>query len=263
MTMSDRQFIQARWYTPNGMDGHRAVVLHCAQARLSPSFAVNLGNYFARHPGFAIINGKRVVQKPSAHAGAGVTTVDYVKDLDEANHAAGCNGFALGLEQAGFAEFGRDDWMAADYQRMIKEQSAPWVAEKILKYGIPLQLVTEEMVRDDPHGWTGVITHGQWNKWTDNRWSSHWDTGDNYPLELLMESAQNIIKPPVQLPEEDMKLIAKQTGTNSDGSPQLEVSIVGPAGCRHLGYAEWSQVWASKVDVVLPANVYDDVVAGR
>lgn len=99
----------------------------------------------------------------------------YVQDERKAWHCGAYNSQTLGIEQIGFATQGRAAWRRRRHQL---RETARWIAEWSIKFGIPIRKGrASNGVITKP----GVVTHGQLG----SLGGGHWDPGD-YPMGYVL-----------------------------------------------------------------------------
>lgn len=115
------------------------------------------------------------------------SVVQSVHESDTAWHAERANSDTIGIEHAGRAAQGRTDWLDNYSLTMLKEVSAPLVADICKRYGIP-------PVKIDHHGYAagqkGIMGHidvTNWEKENGYPNAGHWDPGPNFPWDLYIQ----------------------------------------------------------------------------
>ncbi|MFN0092890.1 MAG: peptidoglycan recognition family protein [Acidimicrobiales bacterium] len=111
----------------------------------------------------------------------------YVNDTLIAWHVGGINTGTLGVEQIGFARWGKAVWVARPRQL---EKVARWLAYWHVEYGIPLKRARF----DEATGLMGpgVFTHKDWSDVS--ALSDHWDPGYGYPTTFVIWRARQLVR---------------------------------------------------------------------
>lgn len=153
------------WYVRNQSASwlpKRLIVLHTTEGHNRPGVTdlLSLASWFNTWS-----------SRVSAHKGVDQegNKITMVSDSRKAWHAGWVNGFALGLEQIGFAASSKQYWIKTYHNGLVTvaKQLADWS----IKHNIPLQISSTRGVI----GHRGVSGHG-----------GHWDPGANYPLEYVV-----------------------------------------------------------------------------
>jgi len=92
------------------------------------------------------------------------------------------NDDGLHVEQAGYAKWSRDEWMA---NRATIENAARVAAAWADEYGIPLRFLTASDLRAMGTGARGITTHEQITNAFDVA-GGHTDPGVDYPIDYFM-----------------------------------------------------------------------------
>lgn len=166
---------------PRNMDAVSLVVLHSTEG---PT-ALSTAEWFATP--LAISAGGPY----SAHVVVGEDgCYRCVDDTNIAYQAPPTNTNGLGVEQAGYAAWTREEWLAHDVTlRRAADQVSGWCQQ----YGIPLRFLrAPDLLALEASGWDkahgGVTTHREISR----AWPSpgaHQDPGDGYPLDVLFAYA--------------------------------------------------------------------------
>lgn len=110
--------------------------------------------------------------------------VQCVKEQDIAWHAPGANHNGIGIEHAGRAAQTGRDWSDAFSTAMLA-RSAALTAELCARHGIPIVwLQPGDLVA----GKRGITSHGNVSKAFKR--GSHWDPGDNFPVEQYLAAVR-------------------------------------------------------------------------
>lgn len=129
--------------------------------------AENIANYFARTSTVA-----------SAHYNVDVNSVvQSVREGDRAWHAPPLNEESIGVEHAGYARQTQSQWRDDYSLTMLREQSAPLVADICRRHDIPVRYVNQADLRA---GRAGITTHDDVSEAFGR--SSHWDPGPHFPI---------------------------------------------------------------------------------
>lgn len=184
--MSEIPFVQAANYTPGRVEPVRAVVVHTAECGESAGAA-------EAHLGWGA----------SGAAGSWHYAVDCdsvtqsVREWDTAWHARGGNDGTIGVEHAGRASQSAAEWADDFSVRMLRDVSAPLVADVCRRYGIPpVRLSAAEFGA----GKSGLLGHADVTVWArsqgDGR-ASHWDPGPSFPWGAYLGWVRVLLEPPV------------------------------------------------------------------
>lgn len=185
------KFIQAGSYYAGRTRRPRLIVLHSTQGPGAPSWAVptaeGIAGYFSRGPGVS-----------SHYVCDEVETIQCVADEHTAWCAPGANADGIHIEQCGYAEWSRVDWLTNGNLDMLRGQVAPLLAALSARHGIPLRALT---VPEIQAGQAGVCVH--WDITNAYPGGSHWDCGTGYPLDAVLEWAGGATYAPATPPEVD------------------------------------------------------------
>jgi N-acetyl-anhydromuramyl-L-alanine amidase AmpD len=165
--------IKARWYRVASGRAMRVIVIHDMEAPETVHTARDVAAYFSL--------GKEA--KASAHLCVDNTeVVRCVEDVDVAYAAPGCNADGLQLELAGYGTQSLDAWLD-DYGRAMLNLAAECVAGWNVRYGIPLQHLTNAQLLA---GERGLIGHHQASEVYHQ--SDHTDPGPNFPWDYFIDN---------------------------------------------------------------------------
>ncbi len=159
-------FIQAKHYR-KGRGGHKIdlFVMHTVQGPERTGTAEGIAEYF------------RTTTRPaSSHYVSDVdSTIQCVKDSDQAAAAPGANQNGLHFELAGYAEQSAADWSDAYSEAMLRNVAA-LCAEKAKRYGVPLVWLSPADLKAGKRGFTSHNNVSEaWGR------STHWDPGPWFP----------------------------------------------------------------------------------
>jgi len=98
--------------------------------------------------------------------------------------APGANHDGLHIEQAGFAHWTREQWLAAGVVERVSYRVAVWA--RLL--GVPLRWLTDAQLRGGSA--RGLTTHAQVTRVFPGPHRDHWDPGPSYPRDLLLRRAR-------------------------------------------------------------------------
>lgn len=164
--------------SPNCYSGRlatpRLIVLHTAECPCTYGSAINVANYLANE---AVQASCHWVTDPG-------WVVEQVDEADTAWAAPGGNSDGIQIEQAGRAGFTSADWATPDGQAMLRV-TAELMAGISQRWNIPLVHLSNAELEA---GHAGVVGHVQVSQVY--RRSDHWDPGDNYPIDQVIELAR-------------------------------------------------------------------------
>lgn len=164
-------------------------------------------------------------QNPKSRASAHfvvdeVETIRCVDDDRVAYAAQGTHRDGLQLEITGHAKWTRAEWLA---KTRTLDRAAEVVAEWCREFVIPAEISLDPKVISRP-SWRGITTHKACNAAFPGR-SNHWDPGDGFPLDVLLERVVSLLGPrPSQAPTTD-----PQT-PRSRSIPAMPAVQIGPTG---------------------------------
>ena len=220
-------YIQAKNFTWGRVTNPTLIVIHDMEAGEYSTTAENCAGYFA---------GSNAPQASAHYCCDNDSVVCSVQPDDTAWHTAHTptNNCGIGIEQAGYANQGIGfmyGWADEYSQQMITTQVAPLCAALCQRYGIPVQFLSADDLRN-----------GNFNGITSHREISfafvpggHTDPGPDYPWDqLLSEISKNLggVTPPAPTPTvpsgdsgvygvgstgEKVKSIQKLVGVAQDG----------------------------------------------
>lgn len=212
------EFVQAANYTRGRARKLRLIVIHSTQSPCNQGSARSVADYFARGPGAS----SHYICDPTA-------TVQCVDDADTAWCAPNANADGLHIEQCGYAEWSRTEWLTDGVGQMIRTQVAPLVAAKAAQYGIPLVALTPDQVAA---GAAGICQHIDiTNAYPGS--GSHWDCGSSYPMDVLLAAASGSDFAPaaVEAPdmiEADFIRLDQQISRGATRSSDAVINALGP-----------------------------------
>ena len=160
-------FIAARHFTTAHREGADLVVIHTMEAPEKPGTAEAVARWFGG------------AQAPQASAHFCVdndSAVQCVRLTDVAWHAPGANRNGIGIEHAGYASQGAEQW-ADDYSEEMLRRSARLCAELCRECGIPVRRVTADDLKAG--GARGICGHH--DATLAFRKSTHTDPGPRFP----------------------------------------------------------------------------------
>jgi N-acetyl-anhydromuramyl-L-alanine amidase AmpD len=171
-------FIPAKWFTavdhktPRRV---RLVVIHDMEFPEQPNAAEVIARDFAT---------RSANNKASAHVCIdNDSIIQCVHDRDVAYAAPGANTDGIHLELAGFGKQTREQWLDT-YGQALLGNAANVTAQYCLKYGIPVQRLTNEQLAQ---GMRGIVGHVQVSQVYHK--SDHTDPGPNFPWDVLLTRA--------------------------------------------------------------------------
>jgi hypothetical protein len=138
-----------------------------------------LGNWFANPS----------AQCSSHHGADNYTTTfgAYVYEDDTAWTQGGMNGVCLSIELCGYAEWSRETWLNS--KLLLTQNASRWVRYISDKYSIPMIWLNDSQAQDS---WTkGFCDHDAFK----GKGSGHWDCGDGFPYDVVMEWAKDAATP--------------------------------------------------------------------
>lgn len=184
--MSGIPFVQAPHYTPGRTEPVRAVVIHtmeCGESALAAENAVGW-----------VVGGSA----GSWHYGVDCdSVVQTVRERDTAWHARGGNAGTIGVEHAGRAGQSAADWADDFSVRMLRDVSAPLVADVCRRYGIP---VVRLSAAEFGAGGSGLLGHADVTEWARSQGdlrATHWDPGSSFPWGAYLGWVRVLLEPPV------------------------------------------------------------------
>ncbi|KAB1659024.1 N-acetylmuramoyl-L-alanine amidase [Pseudoclavibacter sp. CFCC 11306] len=152
------------------------LVIHSMENPLQVGRARGIAKYFAG------------INTASAHYCVGPDEViQCVPTNRKAWHAGpNANAFTLGYEQTGYAAYSRSDWLTATGRAQLANLASVCRADAA-RYGIPIRWATDEQIRAARYGTpAGFCTHADISRVLGG--TNHWDPGNNYPRDLLMQA---------------------------------------------------------------------------
>jgi N-acetyl-anhydromuramyl-L-alanine amidase AmpD len=168
-------FMQAKYYltvdhkTPRTV---RVIVIHDMEAAERLDTAEAIARYFRDMPDD---------RKASAHCCIDAdSVVQCVHDRDVAYAAPGCNNDGIQLELAGYGKQSRQQWLDT-YGQSLLGLAGNVTAQYCLKYGIPVQHLTDDQLK---RGMRGIVGHDQVSRVYHK--SDHTDPGPGFPWDVLM-----------------------------------------------------------------------------
>lgn len=139
----------------------------------------------------------------SSHHGADNYTKTfgaYVYEDDTAWTQGNMNGYCESIELCGYAEWSRDTWLGA--KKLLTENASRWVRYMSDKYAIPMIALSNSQAQDS---WSkGFCQHVNFG----SKGSGHWDCGDGFPMDKVLEWAKGgTTQPPIQPPVKPKEFI--------------------------------------------------------
>lgn len=178
--------VQARWNGGAQLAGAPTfAVLHSAETPLANGYAASIASYFTRN-----------ANETSAHFMVGPDAAYQLLDTGlVAWHCGNGNRRSIGVEQAGYAAFSREQWLTEAGRAQVG-RLAQLMREIRDAHGIGLYWMSDAQLRgawNGGHkgGWT---THDQCRRVLGG--TSHTDPMPNYPLDALMAAATGTTTPP-------------------------------------------------------------------
>lgn len=154
----------------------RLIVLHSAECAESASAAEALA-------GWATSSNR---PKASWHFAVDSDSITQSVELDDvAWHAGYCNGYSIGIEQAGKAAQTAAQW-SDEYSAKMLANTSRLLAILAGMYDLPLEFVDTDLANA-----RGVTTHAAITKAFKVR-GGHTDPGANYPMEAVLARARAI-----------------------------------------------------------------------
>jgi len=155
-------------YSSRGGSKVRLIVLHTAEGATTIE---SLGNWFGNS-----------ANQVSSHTGADDkpnTVGEYVIRPNKAWTASNANPVSVQIEMCAFAKWSTDEWNS--HPNML-DNCAKWIAEEAAYFGIPLTRLSASQAQG---GGTGVCQHVDLGSWG----GGHWDCGDGFPMDRVMQMA--------------------------------------------------------------------------
>jgi hypothetical protein len=178
MTMADRA-------TPH-VDYRRLVCNKSGRAGVKPSLIVVHATQSPERAGITDLQSIGAwFDTPSAQCSSHVCTdgqghsARYVRDQEKAWHCVNYNRVSLGIEQIGFAEYGR--WSEAEMR-----ETARWIARWSVLHGIPIQKGKVAQTGAPKVFRTGVVRHSDLG----SLGGGHGDPGRGYELHEVLVMAR-------------------------------------------------------------------------
>lgn len=212
------EFIQAANYNPGRVRPIRLIVVHSTESPCNVGGARAVANYFARGPGAS----SHYVVDPTS-------IIQCVAESDTAWCAPNANADGLHIEQTGYAQWSRTEWLTGQVGQMIHTQTAPLVATLAARYGIPLRALTPAQVAA---GESGICAHVDvTNAYPGS--GSHWDCGHSYPMDVLLAAASGSDFAPaaVEVPdmiENDFVRLDQQINRGAQRSSDAVIAALAP-----------------------------------
>ncbi len=172
-------FLQAKHFSPHWPRIDRPVrilVIHTMENSEKPSQAENVARWFA---------GASAPNASAHYCVDASSTVQCVRDGDEAWHAPGANGDGIGIEHAGTAAQTPDAWHD-EYSVLVLLRSAKLAAALCLRHDIPATLLTPLEIRDPSA--RGLCGHVDISKAFGG---THWDPGPNFPWSMYLAAIRS------------------------------------------------------------------------
>jgi hypothetical protein len=259
MDLDSIPFIAARnWTARTGTP--RLIVIHSMQCPLERGRARSVAQWFA---------GPTSPQASAHYMVDPGEVVCGVKPPNEAWHVGNANTYlgsaSIGIEQTGYAEFSRDDWLTVDGSAQL-DLLVDLVGSLCDRYGIPKQwLEADGLAARQP----GITSHRLCSE--SGIGTDHWDPGFNWPVDEFMARLTGTPKPPAptttHLPQDDDDMIDRYFMRASN---DLAVYLVSPGlGWRwHVPAGQMASIafvlGLNKGKILAPpSNVKIDIVEGQ
>lgn len=147
-------------------------------------------------------------QNASSHVGIdGRGIADWVPRERYAWTLLNGNPISVNAELCAFARWTRAQWLSTGWvdgcynPREIVRNTARWVLREAKALGIPLQYIGTDGVRARR---AGVIIHWDYSKGTGN--GDHWDTGNNFPFDVMFQDIRTLQGGTTPAPEPTKKV---------------------------------------------------------
>jgi hypothetical protein len=160
--------------SPNysGGGSKRLLVIHTMEGFTGPNGALDCARYFQGNVGASsqvcIDNNRGKIWECVKPANGSWTQCNF-------------NSVSVSAEQSGFASWSRDYWLANRENEL--RNTADWLAEESLRYGIPLRILTPSEAQG---GGKGICQHMNLG----SSGCAHSDCGPNYPIDKVVEWAK-------------------------------------------------------------------------
>lgn len=181
MIEPEHKIVRSKHYSSRGSAQIRLLVIHSAECSEVKTAAEALATWGGSAKG-------------SWHVACDNDSITVsVPDVFKAFHAGRVNAYSIGIEQAGKASQTAEQW-DDEYSRGVIQNTARVVAWKSKIHGIPLRFVdAAELFKQHMVGgaW-GVTTHAECSK-AFSVTGGHWDPGPNYPMNRMLELAEEIL----------------------------------------------------------------------
>jgi hypothetical protein len=212
-------FVQARNYTKGRISPIEVIVIHDMEYPERLDTAEAVAKWFA---------GSTAPRASTHYNMDSDTVVQSVYDSDTAWCAPGANANGLHFEHAGYAKQTRDQWLD-EYGKKMIEISARLVAQKCLKYRIPVLRLSVTQLRN---GEKGIVGH--WDVSNAFHKSSHYDPGPNFPWDYYLSR---------------VAFFANQTTPPPTPPPSTALTVDGKLGPKTI--SRWQTIMGTPVDGVL------------
>lgn len=169
-------FVPARW--GGGSQTPRFGVLHDAETPLANGYAYSIARMFST-----------TATQKSAHFMVGPEAAYQLRDSNLlAWHCGNGNRYSIGVEQAGYAAFSRDQWLSAAGVSQMNRVAA-LIRDIKNAHGIGMYWMTDQQLLDSYNGRMvgGWATHHQCARVL--KGTTHTDPDPNYPYTQLMNTA--------------------------------------------------------------------------
>lgn len=107
----------------------------------------------------------------------------YVYEDDKAWTQGNANDWCLSIELCGYAEWSRSEWL--NNRPKLVSNAAEWLRYMVDKYKLPWTILNSSQAQNPDI--KGITQHSFLGNWG----SGHWDCGDGFPINDIVEMAKN------------------------------------------------------------------------
>jgi len=125
----------------------------------------------------------------------------------------------VSAEQCGYASWSRDTWL--DYKEPLLRNTAEWLSEESLRFGIPLTKLTASQAQGSAAGVCGHSDLG-------SAGCGHSDPGNGYPWDVVLQWARGGVPPDPPKPTEEEEMPSVMISPLSVADIPVAVSLPGP-----------------------------------